>query len=389
LNTPQLSFFDDEPAQAVPPAGLMVQPQSGRPLSKKQRAFNRLVGKVDRLRTQLEVERRKLDAALVFHAEHLRHRVQRAVALRKDLIRALRPFLDDRRVSRRDKGVLWTMLAEQLDDVVAKDDGPLDDDLRALFEELEGADLAQLEQDQFDDVRTMMEAMFAEQGVKVDLSRFRPHMSEEEMAAAAAEMAAEAERQVRNAHGLNDQPRRRKTRRELKMEARAAELEELRKSSIGAVYRRLAKVLHPDLELDRDRRQEKSAVMQQVTAAYAKSDLHTLLRLEIEWNFRDETDVARLSDEKLAAYNRVLEEQAADLQAALDQLFWHPRYEPLREASGPFGFALKVDGHAEADRLDQMIANLEDALARLKTRQAIQEVRAAIRERRAADRAPY
>jgi hypothetical protein len=268
LNTPQLPFLDDLPAQPARPAGLVVKAQRGRPLSKKQRPFNRLVQKVERLRMRLDAERRRLEAALVFHAEHLRHRVARAIALRKDLIRTLRPFLEDRRVSRRDKGVLRTILSEQLGDVLANDDSPLDDDLRTLFEELEGADLARVEQDEFDEMRTMVEAMFAEQGVTVDLSRFRPGMSDEEMAAAAAEMAADVQREARDAHGRHERAGRPKTRRELKAEERVAQVEELRKSSIGAVYRRLAKVLHPDLEPDPDRRHEKGAVMQQVTAAY-------------------------------------------------------------------------------------------------------------------------
>jgi hypothetical protein len=386
LNTPQLSFFDDVPAQSARPGGLIVQAQPGRPLTKNQRAFNRLVAKVEGLRTRLETERRRLDTALVFHAEHLRPRVERAIALRKELIRTLMPFLSDRRVSRRDKQTLCSILSDQLADVLAHDEGEMEDDLRALFEQLEGIDLTQLEQEEMDEARTAIEAMFAEQGVTIDLSGFRQGMTEEEIAAAAAQMAAHAERQAQEAACRRDRPGRQKSRRELKAEERAAEMEQLRKSSIGAVYRRLAKVLHPDLEQDAERRERKSAVMQQVTAAYAENDLHTLLRLEIEWNFRDDTDVARLGDEKLAAYNRMLREQAADLQAALDQMYRHPRYEPLREPAGPFGFALNVDGVAEARRLDHVIATLETGLAGMQRPDALQQVRAAARAHRAARR---
>ena len=57
----------------------------------------------------------------------------------------------------------------------------------------------------------------------------------------------------------------------------------MRKDSLGSVYRRLVKELHPDLEPDPAERERKSRVMQDITAAYAGGDLHALLRLELEW----------------------------------------------------------------------------------------------------------
>ena len=47
--------------------------------------------------------------------------------------------------------------------------------------------------------------------------------------------------------------------------------------------RKLAKELHPDLECDPAEREKKSRVMQEITAAYARGDLHALLQLELEW----------------------------------------------------------------------------------------------------------
>src|ERR1019366_4572012 len=93
---------------------LALRPETGRPLNRKQQAFNRLVAAVERLRARLDADKRRFDDALVFHAEHVRPRVERVIATRKDLVRALRPFLDDRRLKRSDNQELRTMLAEQL-----------------------------------------------------------------------------------------------------------------------------------------------------------------------------------------------------------------------------------------------------------------------------------
>ena len=82
--------------------------------------------------------------------------------------------------------------------------------------------------------------------------------------------------------------------------------------------------------------------MQQITAAYAEQDLHTLLRLQLEWMHREDAGAGRLTSEKLRAYNEVLKEQADELALAIDALFIHPRYEPLMQEAG----ALRRADHA-------------------------------------------
>jgi hypothetical protein len=57
----------------------------------------------------------------------------------------------------------------------------------------------------------------------------------------------------------------------MREEERVGRFEQLRRVSIGAIYRRLAKALHPDLERDPDLRERKSTLMQEVTTAYART----------------------------------------------------------------------------------------------------------------------
>jgi hypothetical protein len=98
---------------------------------------------------------------------------------------------------------------------------------------------------------------------------------------------------------------------------------------LGAVYRRLAKELHPDLERDPAEREKKSRVMQEITAAYSRCDLHALLQLEFEWLGRPDGDAARLSHEKLRAYTELLKQQATELADEVQSLRLHPRYAAL------------------------------------------------------------
>ncbi len=317
----QTSLFGSERADLGISGELSLRVQPNRPLTKVQRTFNRLLARIEKLRAALACETRRLDAALLYYAQHLHPRQLRLTTLCKDILRALAPFLDNSRLLRKsERKTLHAIVADQLDMLVVAEGSLVDGDLRALFERVHRISFDRAEREGFEAVRSMMEEAFGEFGIDVDVSD----------------------------------------------------------------YRQLAKVLHPDLEPDPERKQRKVALMQELTAAYHNNDLHSLLRLELAWPQREEGDAERLTDEKLAVYNQVLKEQADELQWELDQLPYHPRYHPVIVENGPFGSLVQSDGPAEAWRLDRMIADMEARLTLLRTDEALAEVRSAIRVFRAA-----
>jgi hypothetical protein len=383
----QISLFEDELSGRPELGGLVQIPQPDRPLTKAQRAFNRLVGKVEELRARLDREIRRLDEALAYYGEHLHPRLQRQKALRKDLVRALAPFLDRKRLKRKsERETLRMIIAEQISEIVCEEGSLTDDDLRALFEKVHGVDFGKVEQEEMEEARSGMEALFDELGIEIDLSGMRPDMSVEELAAKAAEMAETIRQKAEQEENAFRRPERRKTKRQLEKEERMLQAEQVRKKSIATIYKQLAKVLHPDLEPDDALRQRKVVLMQDLTTAYRNNDLHTLLRLELEWIQREEGDVGRLTEEKLGAYNQVLNEQVRELERELAELPYHPRYQPIAAPDGPFEIRLRTDGPAEARSLDEMIASMEASIARMRTGEALDEVRDAIESHRAASR---
>src|SRR5262249_8228623 len=162
-------------------------------------------------------------------------------------------------------------------------------------------DFHEAEREGFEETRSAIEDMFADAGVDIDLDGLTPGMSDEAIAAKFAEMKAKVQEQMENHEKQTQQPgRRHKNKRQQEKEDRVRRDEEVRKRSIASIYKQLAKALHPDLEPDENRRQRKVALMQELTAAYRKNDLHTLLRLELEWIQREESDLDRLTEEKLS-----------------------------------------------------------------------------------------
>jgi hypothetical protein len=374
-------FGPDDPPASPPNRKLVVHATRGRPLTKEERAFNRALERVQTLSRALDDENRRLDQLLVFHAAEIRPRLELVGELRSGLVRALAPFLDDRRLTKGDRRVTRQIVIEQLDRVLSYVDQP-DQDLQALFERLHHTSYAQALQDDLDEAREGMAAMFDELGLDVDMPELRADMTHEEMAAMTAQLADELQR-AGESHSAKESARA-KTKSERRAEERTRRFEELQKNSLSTMYRRLVKELHPDLELEPAERERKSAIMQEVTAAYARRDLHALLKLELQW-LDPAGDVGRIAQEKLRAYVELLKQQAADLQDEIELLPLHPRYALLL-VDGPFDMPMVIDGAHEVGQLDSEIVQLRSAIVRLSSDQALDEVRGAIRDYRQSEK---
>jgi len=277
---------------------------------------------------------------------------------------------------KRDRKTLQMFLADQLEQIIAEEGSLADDDLRALFEHVHGVDFAQSEREGFEESRSVIEDIFADIGIDIDLDGLNPGMSEAEIAAKFAEMVGQIDQ---NFKSEMRGPGHRKSKRQLQQEELMRSAEELRKKSIASIYKQLARALHPDLEPDDESRRRKVVLMQELTTAYRENDLHTLLRLELEWIQKEEQDLDRLTDEKLRIYNEVLREQVQELEQELAELPFHPRYRPLVVMDGPFEIRLRTDGAGEEHELDRTIESMEASIARLRSEQALQEVRSFIR----------
>lgn len=367
---PLLFDADDLPRKPID-GSLTIRPTTERPLGKEERTFNRAVAKVRALRAKFDDEKRRLDRALIFEATELRPRVERVTALRTALVRGFAPFLDGPRLKPAQKRTLRAILKEQLNEIFSHVRCP-DAELKALFERLHGIGYADAVQSELEEARSGMAAIFDELGVTVDVPELHPDMSEEDLAALAARLA-EGMRHA-DVQRTSQAASHRMTKRERREAERARRFEQLRKDNIGAVYKRLVKVLHPDLEADPVEREKKSRAMQEVTAAYARADLHALLCLELEWIEGAGFDAARLGADKLRAHAELLKEQASELEAECYQLRFHPRYAPLI-VEGPLGLPILIDGPHEAAELDDLIESLRIDVERLGSDEAITVVR--------------
>lgn len=383
----QISLFEDSIGRTEAESlSLTLVSSRGRSLTKAQRAFNRLVGEIEALRSNIERETRRLDEALAYYAQHLHPRLRRRTELRKEYVRALAVFIDGKGLrGKRVQATLYEIIAAELEELHFEEGSLADDDLGTLFERLHGRGFEEVEEEEIADARQEIESMLNDFGIELDLSELRPGVSDETLAAKAAEIANRvrgAEEEWRSSNRPRCQ-----TQRQMQKEEQLRQAEELRKKTVASLYKQLARVLHPDLELDPALREQKQALMQELTVAYRNNDMHTLLRLELEWIAREEGNLERLSDEKLAIYNQTLKEQVVDLQRKLYELPCHPRYQPIAESDGPFGVTIRANGPAEARALDEAVASMEASIRDLQSGNRHETLKAILQSYREEQRA--
>lgn len=110
---------------------------------------------------------------------------------------------------------------------------------------------------------------------------------------------------------------RRKSASALAREQRQAAEEDELKQTVRDIFRKLASGLHPDREPDADKRERKTALMQRVNVAYKANDLLGLLDLQWEAQQIEQADLNSLSEERIKAYNKILERQLRETQSEL------------------------------------------------------------------------
>lgn len=369
-----------DPSLALRKGGLIIGTPKDARLSKAQQRFNRLASRIEKLRAAIDATQSQLDRQLAFYGAELHPLEEKIAALRKEFVKRLHPFVSHRDLRAKSvRSRLQRIIAHQLQ-MILDHFGDLDSpELTAIYKAVHGKTLDEADREEMESARAQMQDLCDFMGIDMDLSDIKEGASEEVLNRKFEELEARlnaAQSQPETASDANARPSPGKPRskRQLQREARERAAEELRSRDIGRLYKQLAKLLHPDLERDAVRRQEKEAAMKRLTTAYKDGDLHTMLQLEVEWILREQADAARLTDEKLAIYNDVLKEQVVELEEELRQLSSHPRYRPLHNFKVGFALPEEFDGEHGRARLQNTLKDLGRSVNVLASESALGEI---------------
>lgn len=320
--------------------------KSTRHLTRDQKKFSKLLQEIETLRARQQRVTTAWETFLADYLKHIHPEEQRQHELRKTVLRQLAAHLHaPKGLGPRQRDALADLIESQLAQVLNHEPELNDPELLALIEYFKGR-AGRQQQDRpgagGDDLPPFMTEIIRHAGL--DPTRFHHGMTE-------AEFKQELERQLaENPEAFDIDPdaddfepppppsrtRKGKAKSAPDPQIQARQAEEARKHTIGAIYKQLAKALHPDLETDPAKREQKHHLMQELTAAYREGDLHTLLRLELAWIHREEGDLDRLTDDKLKVYIQLLHAQADELHREINSTAYSPRFAAVSRFASPF-----------------------------------------------------
>ncbi|MFN0250737.1 MAG: hypothetical protein ACKV2T_27905 [Kofleriaceae bacterium] len=276
--------------------------------SKAQKKFSAQIKKVEGLRArvrQWREQRPNIDRGVaLYHAELTTQR-----GLARQFVEGLDALLVAGTVAKKARAKLERLVCTIVVDLI--EDGH--EDLKAIHDRYAqhsyDTEASAFESDAVASLKAMMEVMGVDLGDDVRT-----------MDDVAAVMEREREKQVEeNVTGERRRGGRKKTRKQIEREMLAESQQRDASKVLQDVYRKLAQALHPDLERDDTERARKTALMQDVNAAYAKKDLLRLLELQLTFEKVDES-ARDIAEDRLVHYTRILEQQARELTSELEDL---------------------------------------------------------------------
>lgn len=263
------------------------------PLSKSQKEFNRLTQKIEQLTVDLH-DLRDVSG-------HIQQRVKadyhplldQYCRLQADLVRLFDRAYGHEDITNNEKKKLADLIRRMASDLISVHGVEA---LRPIYDTYNTAE--------FDDDRNEDQPLASRNEANSDEGA-DDYIAEQE--------AAEAERQRQRAN----KP---KSAKQLEREAKKMADAQKTTKAVRTLYMDLVKAFHPDREPDEAEKLRKTEIMHRVIAAYEKSDLLALFRLQLEFERIDQAHLEALAEEQLTYYNKILRQQAQELEAEFASL---------------------------------------------------------------------
>lgn len=120
--------------------------------------------------------------------------------------------------------------------------------------------------------------------------------------------------------GVQKEESKKKSKKKQKVEEQEGFEDKLLAADAKAIYFRLIKKFHPDLQQDPSKQLEYTEISKKVTKAYKEKDFMALLLLQIEYLDENELDASVLADEMLKRYNKILQNQLREINKNVEIL---------------------------------------------------------------------
>jgi chemotaxis protein histidine kinase CheA len=280
-------------------------------LSKRQKEFNRLTKKIEQLEKVLTAFREGKDRLHHLVSKEMNPLYQQMNAMKAEIVRSMDVIFTDKIFKKGDKKKLSYLITDLSFDLIGEDGY---EDLKSIFNKHSEVD--------YDAINAEVELEAAEMAKNM-ASHFGMHFEEDEDISTKEkfqerifEKLFEMDEESKEQERIKDEKKaqRPKTQKQLEKEEKQKNEENRLTKSVRAIYMDLVKAFHPDREKDESEKLRKTEVMQRVTQAYNENNLMALLKLQMELDRIDQSHLESLADEQLIYYNKILKQQADELE---------------------------------------------------------------------------
>jgi hypothetical protein len=360
--------FQPAPAPSAPKGSdLLVVAREGTALSPAQVEFNKLMKRLENARAKQKRERNRMDDLMKTCVAELLPLLETIHRLNFEMVVLGLEYLKTLKLTARRREALEELLCGKASELVNDSSGLSEaevEQMRLVVEAMRAGQPEPSEEEQtgaFNAMRDMMEDIVRQAGIDMDFSDLNMNDDPAEMER---KLKAKMDAAIGGSTGQTTSATRRgrkPTKAQIEKEKRQQEAEDAKRRDLKSLYKQLAKVLHPDLETDPERRQHKEEWMKRLTTAHEAGDLRELLCIEMEWLGEESSNLAAATDEKLKVYCAVLKEQIAEVKAQTDGLMFSPEYSALDRFRHPYTGIVPLPVYIKSD-LTEDIYRHEDML---------------------------
>ncbi|SER16390.1 hypothetical protein SAMN05421690_101070 [Nitrosomonas sp. Nm51] len=332
-------------------------------LSPEQKKFNRLIEKIDQKKKRLQQWQALAPDFQKKILEEYQPLMQVIAELQTTMVLRLNAFHNRRSFTPSQKDKISYVICEICSALFTHSNA---DELKPIYKKHSGIECGAEGEGLNDIMAGMMQEIFEEQFG--DLGDDFDYTDPEAVAQRVAEkMNGQLDEPEPSEKQAGQQTKRQTAREARRTAAHKAEQEHV-SQSIKAIYRQLSTAAHPDRETDPDARARKTEIMKRVNAAYKDKDLLKLLALQLELAQIDQDHINTIAQDRLKAYNKILQDQLEQLRIEIEQAELPYRMSANlapHQAANPETVVQQLNADIEA--LQQSIGQLEKELAFLTT----------------------
>ena len=298
--------------------------QKDKILSKAQRTFNRLTSRISNLQNEIVSEKEKCERLLTLYSEKMPHLEKKIAESQIKLAKIISGSTQSIKYDKRQLEDIECVILNLFDEAFTFIEP--DEETELLYNQWAEVSYQEEKEEQMMEMRQMMEDLLRyEMGVDIDLSELEDSPESYASFQQKVREKMSEQKQQEDSRSAN----RKKSKKELQKELRKNQEEAIKLKSMRNIYISLAKVLHPDTEIDPLEKMRKEELMKKVTVAYNEKDLTTLLKLEMEWVASEAHNLDLMTKDKLNIYIASLKEQVAELENEKKSICMHPRFQPI------------------------------------------------------------